>query len=76
MTTIQEDCFYYIESGVLLEEARIRAACVECKLQNKIPGDPMFWPGKVKGYGDYDLYCSLCNRPINVRKKDDNTSTV
>jgi len=76
MAKIQDNCFYYVEPGVPYEEARIRAACTDCKFQNKIPNDPMYWPGEEKGYGDYDLYCSICNKPINVREDNDDTPSV
>lgn len=74
MNTIQKDCFFYIESGVKYEDSRIRAACIECK--NKLPSDPMFWSGSLNGYGDYDLYCSICNKPIYVRDENDDTTSV
>lgn len=74
MAKIQDDCFFYVEPNVQFEEARILPACTECKLQNKVPNDPMYWPGRDKGYGDYDLYCHICNKPINVRENDDSTT--
>lgn len=76
MSIIQDDCFFYIENGVPFEEARILAACKECKLQNVIPGDPMYWPGKETGYGDYDLYCSICKKAIHVREEYENKTTI
>ena len=68
MAKIQEDCFYYIESGVAFEEARIRAMCKECWQEKKRKG-AMYWPGERVGFGDYDLYCTIdgCGKPIHIR---------
>ena len=76
MNSTQEDCYYYLETGVPFEEARIRAACMKCKNENKIPGKPMYWAGREKGYGDYDLYCSICKHPIYLRETNEQNDTT
>lgn len=70
-SVIQEDCFFYCDGNkdIPFEERRICAMCVEC--WQRI-GQPKlwYWDGKEKGYGDYDLKCSMegCDNIIHQRK--------
>ena len=49
------DCYWFIDKNI------INAMCVECHKAGK---DGWYWPGEEKGYGDYDLDCSICGRQI------------
>lgn len=62
---VQEDAWYYIEPDVEpFEKSRIRAACEECAKKKKSELKFMYWPGKTKGYGEWDIYCTICNKAL------------
>jgi len=47
------------------------AMCLNCHKTHEFG---WFWPGKIKGYGNYDLKCSICGEWIN-KKKDNNENS-
>ena len=63
MPEIQDDCYWYLEEST----NRVRGACVECGGKH---GMKSYWNGSEVGYGDYDLDCSICGKPIYRRKED------
>jgi len=68
MSKIQEDSYWYIEKVEPYEDGRIRAMCVECA-KTSTQEQLMHWPGH-KGYGHYDLDCSICKKAIYRREEE------
>ena len=62
---VQEDSYWFVEDDV------VKAMCAECA--SKISKQNLwFWEGSVRGYGDYDLNCSVCeDHPIYLRNEND-----
>lgn len=70
---IKLDCYWYIDGRVPENERKMLACCTECYKNNKLIDEKgnkagWFWQGSIRGYGDYDLNCSICNKIINLRK--------
>lgn len=63
---IQEDCYWFIDPLLPSDKQVMSAMCVECHETHDLG---WFWPGKNKGYGDYDLTCCLCNKVIRQRPR-------
>lgn len=64
---IIDDSYWFVDETDP-ENAKISALCEICHLkENK----GWHWQGKQLGYGDYDLYCSVCNKAIYLRDKND-----
>lgn len=62
----REDCYWYVDCSIENEDERImKAMCVECKESHDFG---WFWPGREKGYGDYDLNCSICGKTLHRRQ--------
>ena len=63
---VQEDSYWFVENDV------VKAMCIECA--SKSPKSNLwFWEGSIRGYGDYDLNCSVCkDYTIYSRNKNDN----
>ncbi len=62
---VQEDSYWYVEDGI------VRAMCLECASKSSRSG-LWFWEGNVRGYGDYDLNCSVCkDHTIYLRNEND-----
>ena len=57
------NCFFFVEGSEEQENQIIRASCVECMKDKKIPHS-MFWPGSEKGYGPFKYSCIFCNKII------------
>jgi len=53
------DCYFIIAD----ENLPIVTVCTDCLKTND--ENAYFWQGSVKGYGNYDLECSLCQKSIN-----------
>lgn len=66
MSKIQDDSYWYVEKVEPYEDSKIRAMCTSCAQRVKSK-ESMCWPGE-KGYGDYDLNCSLCGKIIYQRE--------
>ena len=64
---IQENCYWYINEELPPDQQTMLAMCVDC---NKDKNTGWFWHGKASGYGDYDLYCSICKRTIYERENN------
>ena len=52
------DCYFIIAD----ENSPIVTVCTDCLKNTE---NAYFWHGSVKGYGNYDLNCSLCQNQIN-----------
>ena len=65
MSKVQDDSFWYIEKTEPYEDSRIRAMCIECG-RRLLEKEVMYWSGE-RGYGDYDLNCSMCGKIIHQR---------
>jgi len=69
---IQENCFFYAKGkqDTPFDDKRICAMCMDC--WNK-EGQPKlwFWEGSKRGYGNYDLKCSMegCENIIHQRNE-------
>jgi hypothetical protein len=63
---IREDCFWFVA------DEQVKAMCVPCHRERK--ENFWFYPGKEKGYGDYDLQCAVCGRDIYKRADSDSNS--
>lgn len=62
---IIEDCYWYVEGEG--EDAHMAALCTFCAAKfNK----GWYWPGKQKGYGEYDLFCRNCNNLIYLKQNE------
>ena len=66
---IQEDCYFYIDPTKPEEERRIEAKCVSCQKEEDAG---WFWNGKIKGYGKFEIKCSVCGKIINEEKEKTN----
>lgn len=62
-----EDCHWFVKGKG--DEARMAALCMFCASKLK---KGWYWPGKEKGYGDYDLICDNCQNAIYLREAHDN----
>jgi len=70
---IQNDSYWYTEKDSNDEEI-VKAMCVEChklKLKELKTNTFGWYWSKSKGYGDYDLKCSVCESDIYLRGKDE-----
>lgn len=45
----------------------VTAACIDCAKEQNIEG--MYWEAE-KGYGDYDLDCKICNKPLHRQNQE------
>ena len=68
MAIIQEDSYWWRDTSLPEDEQYMRGVCVECAIER---GIGWFWPGKERGYGDYDLNCFFCNKQIYLRDKEE-----
>jgi hypothetical protein len=68
-----EDCVWYADEG----GQKMKALCLECHGREFSKDFGWFWEGSRRGYGAYDLDCSLCGRPLNRKEEneDDQTQT-
>lgn len=58
---IKEDCYFFVDQRIPEEIRPISALCTECHKKNPIG---WFWPGSLRGYSEYDIKCSECNKDI------------
>ena len=66
---IQEDCYFYIDGDEDDPDTHmVRGMCIECH-DNLDKPFGWFYPGRQKGYGDYDSKCSVCERVICQRNE-------
>lgn len=60
-----KNSYWYTDHSIEEKNRVIKVMCVECYNLNKSNTlETWFWPGEEKGYGDYDLNCSICNQEI------------
>lgn len=50
------------------DDAKMKALCEMCAKKEQ---KGWFWEGTVLGYGDYDLFCKVCNNAIYIRENND-----
>lgn len=61
---IPKDCYWLFDN----DKSTIKAICVDCyHLRKEKNGS--FWKGSVKGYGEYQLDCSICAKNLNKIKE-------
>lgn len=66
---IQEDCYFYIDENTIKEKKTMSVLCINCYEKNPAG---WHWPGKVRGYGPFDVNCTICNAFVNkIEKKDE-----
>ena len=65
-----DDCYFFVDHTVPLEQRKISVLCVECH-DTKMPDTGMFYNGSKEGYGPFEYKCCLCGKIVN---KDDETS--
>lgn len=70
MAKIQEDSYWWKDDSLPEKQQCMHGLCIECYAEK---GVGWYWPGKKTGYGDYDLRCHFCNKPIHIR---DNTKEI
>jgi hypothetical protein len=68
---MKKDCYWFVDK-TNPEEQTIQAMCLDCHRTNQLG---WFWNGERQGYGDYDLFCSICNKPIYIRRESSNDQT-
>jgi len=61
---MRQDSYWYVEGEG--DDAVVKAMCTMCAKKKK---SGWFWEGRL-GYGDYDLFCSLCGNAIHIRGSD------
>jgi hypothetical protein len=62
---ILQDSYWFLEGEG--EEAVMRAMCTLCAKKAR---KGWFWEGRL-GYGNYDLFCSVCGNAIHIRGGDE-----
>ena len=74
---IMEDCYFFEDGKVPLEERRISVLCVECH-DTKMPNTGMFYKGSKEGYGPFNYKCCLCGHLVHESEEseelDENTT--
>ena len=68
---MQKNCYWFLKEDD--QETRMKAICEDC--HNKVAKIGIFWEGSFLGYGDYDLYCDVCESPIHLRDKNGEIKT-
>jgi hypothetical protein len=65
---MRNDCYFYIDTSLPENEQKVAGVCTDCQRIKKF--EPVwYWSGK-RGYGDYDLCCSICKKPIYIRESN------
>lgn len=65
-----EDCYFYIDYTVPIQERSMSVICVQCHDEH-MPDTGMFWAGSNEGYGPYDYRCNKCEKLIHEHKEHD-----
>lgn len=65
-SAIKQDSYWFVEGEG--NNARMKAVCPICA---KKLGKGWYWEGGTLGYGDYDLFCSVCGNAIHLREKNE-----
>ncbi|RDJ35541.1 MAG: hypothetical protein DWQ19_12045 [Crenarchaeota archaeon] len=65
---MSQPCIWYVK------EETIVAACLTCGKEHDLKG--WYWAGDVRGYGDYDLECSICQEIIHKKEENENKTSV
>ncbi len=67
---MDNDCYFFIDEDVPLEERKISVLCVECH-DAKMPETGMFYRGSKDGYGPFNYKCCLCGKLVHRADDDD-----
>lgn len=73
MAKTQEDSYWWRDTSLPESQQKMRGLCEKCHYDR---GIGVYWPGKTAGYGDYDLYCFFCKRPIYIREEINEDTTT
>jgi hypothetical protein len=68
---MKNDCYWFVDAARPVEEQTIQAMCLECHTTNNFG---WYWSAK-QGYGDYDVFCSICKKPIYLKEDNDQTNS-
>jgi hypothetical protein len=60
-SVIVQDSYWFLEGEE--DDAVVKAMCTLCAKKAR---KGWFWEGRL-GYGDYDLFCSVCGNAIHMR---------
>lgn len=63
-SVMRQDSYWYVDGDG--GEASMKAMCVMCAKKER---KGWLWEGRL-GYGDYDLFCTICGNAIHIRGKD------
>jgi len=63
-SVLLQDSYWYVDGEG--EKASVKAMCVLCAKKAR---KGWFWEGRL-GYGNYDLFCSVCRNAIHIRGSD------
>ena len=47
--------------------------CTNCYEKNPLG---WYWPGKLKGYGHFDVKCTICNAFVNKIEEDERPDEI
>ena len=61
---IKQDSYWYVNGEG--DDAKMSAMCVICAKKQK---KGWLWESRL-GYGDYDLFCSVCGNAIHIRGEE------
>ena len=66
---MSENCIWYVHGSADIpdEKRTVDAACIDCAQKHDIQG--MFWEAN-RGYGEYDLDCKLCGKPLHRQNQE------
>jgi len=64
VSVMRQDSYWYLEGEG--EKAVMKAMCAMCAKKARTG---WFWAGQ-QGYGDYDLFCNVCENAIYIRGND------
>ena len=70
---IQEDCYFYIDENTVKENKAMSVLCVNCHEKNPLG---WYWPGKLKGYGHFNVNCTVCNAFVNKIEEDERPNEI
>lgn len=62
MGDVRQNCYFYIDEAVPIDEQVMSCMCVSCHDKNPLG---WFWEGSKHGYGPYDLDCDICGSCIH-----------
>lgn len=64
-----EDCYFYFDKDIPLEDDTLKIMCIKCHEKNESTKG-WFWQGSVKGYGPFDFKCHTCGYFVHKHNKE------